>query len=317
MDKSSHLIDNADNSVPLNISLNENIFGAAMTEVLVDLYSIFSLNNCAHSIANSKNPAIYKNCFPIIENLIICEKVILDKHGVMHHDLLDICLDLSQAIRLISDERLYSNRTTESNTGPSSEISERVKNYLDAARDNELYYSPHPIRGRILKDKITPSFESTGKYAIKRIDKAIMSSLDHEFNDVSAKIPPLVEHVLCYSEKNNISLLSSIIDIRESKNATIFRSYFGKLDDEIKTLSPRKKVNSLQKLTTEIERLEKKWTRDIDLDVNYKERTINLSKIPVIGHLFEILGIKDLDIKDPILHQEKSQFLLINDIYKK
>ena len=55
----------------------------------------------------------------------------------------------------------------------------------------------------------------------------------------------------------------------------------------------------------------------IDLDVNYKERTINLSKIPVIGHLFEILGIKDLDIKDPILHQEKSQFLLINDIYKK
>ena len=65
----------------------------------------------------------------------------------------------------------------------------------------------------------------------------------------------------------------------------------------------------------DIDRLCNDWVEDMKENVVYKKRKLNLSKIPLIGSTFEIFGLKEIDIKAPILFPQKSHLFFINDLY--
>ena len=52
-------------------------------------------------------------------------------------------------------------------------------------------------------------------------------------------------------------------------------------------------------------------------EVKFRKRKINLSKIPIIGDLFQAFGVKKIEIKDPILFPSKPHLIFLNDLYQK
>jgi hypothetical protein len=291
-----------------------------MSEVLTDLFSLHSFS--CHFDTKVKNEGLeeYGECYPIIENLVLCSKLVVDSNGVSYHQLNNVCTQFSDSIRLIEDNRLY--RKAFSNQLPTFgydryDMEKRGVIYADVARDYDIYYSPHPNRQIEFSEKIMQCVNRTAISVINQYDQRFSESASGIVSNINIKIPPVVEHVFYLSKTKNITISDSINYIRNSKNATRFRKYFDSLDDELRDLTPRKKLPIYQRLFREIDSLSNTWLLDMDEEVKYRTRRINLTKLPIAGKVFETVGIGNLSIPDPIIFPSSPHLLFINDLYNK
>lgn len=288
-----------------------------MSKVLTDIYSVFSFERICHSRFDENKLRDYELHFSLIENLILCEKVIVEKNGVQRFHLEPICESLSEAFGYITDERLYKQTSNENHENTSKNTYDRGLLYADVARDNDIYFSPHPFREEILSNSISNYINATASMVINHVDQKIYESSSAHIANININIPPVVEHVLYFSKAQGISITDSINEIRNSKNANLFRSYINHLDQEIKELSPRKRIKILQPLFNDIDKLRELWAHDMNEEVKFRKRTINLSKIPIVGSIFESFGSGKIEINDPILSASKPHLLFINELYTK
>jgi len=288
-----------------------------MAKVLTDIYSVFSFERICYSKFDEEMLRDYAQHFSLIENLILCEKVIVEKNGVQHFSLEPICESISDAFGYITDERLYKEPFNGNYQTTSENTYNRGLLYADVARDNEIYFSPHPYREDFLSNTISKYINATASMVINHVDQKISESSSAQIANININIPPVVEHVLYFSKSKSISITDSISEIRNSKNARLFRSYINKLDEELKDLSPRKRIAVLQPLFSDIDKLKDLWAKDMNEEVKFRKRTINLSKIPIIGGFLESLGSGKIEVKDPILAAQKPYLLFINELYTK
>ena len=188
--------------------------------------------------------------------------------------------------------------------------------YLKASNELGLYYAPHPTRDKYISQTVYNNIESSDKKIIEYFDNRICTSEFGNFANIDLRIPPILEHVISFAKKNKKNLSDSILEIRNSKNAIAFRNYCSSLDKELLRHSPRKKIHIYQSLFKDIDQLSAKWKDDLREGVAYKQRRINMTKIFGLGRIFDILGIKEISIKDPIILKEKKHLLFINDLYR-
>lgn len=287
-----------------------------MSEVLTDLYSLFSFKYLYDRKSKNFDSEKYAKCFHLIENLVLCDKVVVEKNGLYHHGLKRVYSEFPDAFRLIEDKRLYE-KTPYETIHMSNDFSQRANVYAEVAKENDIYYSPHPERERVLTGIVNRYVEMTTKSVIEQFDQKIIESQDGVISNIDVKIPPVVEHVIYFSKAQNISISESINEIRYSKNGVAFRRYFADLDGEMKSLSPRKKLPAQQKLCKELDQLYGEWLNDMNSEVRYRKRKIKLAKIPIIGKILESVGMSEININDPIIFPGKPHLLFINDLYQK
>ncbi len=288
-----------------------------MSEVLVDLYTIFEFDWFYDQKVKDSAEVVFRENFSLIENLILCDKLVVESNGVSYHRLSKICNTFSDSFRFIEDNRLYDRTSFENTVIVGTDIDQRGLVYADVANENEIYYSPHPEREKLLTNTIQQYVDKTAVSVIEQFDQKFNESRSGVVANINVQIPPIVEHVLFYAKAQNITVAESINEIRNSKNATLFRNYFSDLDAELKELSPRKKIPVYQKLFQEINHLCVIWEQDMDSEVLYKKRNINLTRIPILGKLFDLAGLGEVTINDPILLANKQHLLFINDLYQK
>ncbi len=261
--------------------------------------------------------SVYSDCFPLIENLVLCDKVVLESNGVEHHGLQNVCSQFSDAITYVEDRNLYEKNINENTQLVGDDIIKRGLVYANLAREHDIYYSPHPIRDQVLSQEITKYIERTAASVIEEFDQRFNETQSGIISNINIKIPPIVEHVLYFSKAQNISISESINEIRNSKNAMMFREHFNALDFELRNLSPRKKIAVYQPIFREIDKLCSAWEADMDAEVKYRKREIKLAKIPIVGKVLDSIGIGNISINDPILFSSSPHLLFINDLYQK
>lgn len=171
-----------------------------MSEVLTDLYTLFSFSQIFDSEVTEIDFQSYYKSFSLIENLVLCEKLILDKNGVAHHRLGKVCGEFSDSFRYIQDKRLYEKTPFEDTEMVGRDIDRRGLVYADVAKDNDIYYSPHPDRERSLGEKLIKYVDHTALSVIEQFDQKFNESKSGMVSNVNVKIPPVVEHVLYFAK---------------------------------------------------------------------------------------------------------------------
>ncbi len=287
-----------------------------MANVLTDLYSIAELSDIYKTICKSSDLTYYSENFQLIENLVLCDKIVLESNGVKRHYMGNFCSEFSDAIAYIEDDRLYE-KTAFDDIEMIGNIDDRGGIYSKVASENDIYYSPHSSREKIFLDNVSKFIDRTAVSIIEQFDQKFNESQSGVISNINVKIPPIVEHVMYFSKAQNISIADSINEIRHSKNASLFRQYFNDLDAELRNLSPRKKIAVYQPIFRDINKLCNEWISDMDAEVKYRQRTISLSKIPIIGKVLESFGVSDFSFNDPILFPDYPHLLFINDLYQK
>lgn len=53
------------------------------------------------------------------------------------------------------------------------------------------------------------------------------------------------------------------------------------------------------------------------MEVRYRRRKINFTKIPLIGKVLESIGMGEITISDPIIMPDVPHLLFINELYQK
>jgi hypothetical protein len=288
----------------------------SMAEILTDIYSLYSFAQFHDTRLKGYSIDGFSECYPIFENLILCDKVVVEQNGVRHYCLEAVCNDLLDAIGYITDSRLYGETSIYKNTYVDN-ISYRGLIYADVAKESNLYFSPHPDREGFISNRIVKYIKTTAAIIIEHFDQQFNQSASGQFASFNIKIPPVVEHILYFSKAQDKTILESVNEIRNSKNAIAFRQYIQKLDDELKDLTPRKRIEIYQPLFRDIDRLCNSWSLDMKNEVQYRKRRISLSTIPIMGKLLDVIGAGQIEIKDLILFSDTPHLLFINDLYRK
>jgi len=285
-----------------------------VSNIMTDMYTVTAFDRISCETVKDYNFSKYSDCYSILENLILCDKLFVGENGVTRYNLNTFCEDFKEIVNHFSDDKLYD--SGQKYPFGQMDIYERGMVYADLARESGCYYAPHPNREASLVTQISNFMDRTSVTVLEKFDQKLRESTSGLASNLDVKVPPVVEHVLAFSKANGISVAEGVKEIRESKNAKHFRSYFNALDSELKDLSPRKRITVFQPLFKDIDNLCNVWIGDLDAEVKYRQRKIKLSKIPVIGKMLEICGVGEVDVKDPIIRAEKSHFLFINDMYR-
>lgn len=288
-----------------------------MSEVLIDLYTVFSFEKIFDSKVRNIDFQSYNKSFSLIENLVLCDKLVLEENGVAYHRLRKVCGEFADSFRYIQNKRLYDKTNFDNTEMVGGDIDKRGLVYADVAKENDIYYSPHPDRERTLSEKLIKYVDHTASSVIEQFDQKFNESKSGVISNVNVKIPPVVEHVLYFAKAQNISISDSVNEIRASQNATRFRQYFNDIDNELRNLSPRKKIPVYQKLFSEIDALCNIWVEDMDMEVRFRRRKINFTKIPLVGKILESIGVSEITVSDPIIKPDAPHFLFINELYQK
>ncbi len=294
-----------------------------MNKVLSDIFSLFSFRHL-DAIPSNLNFRTYEHFFHLIENLIICDKIVAISGGIERYDLDEFCKAFDGVFEYIEEPVLNShlypskqNYIKQDEDKYNLDIEKRSLLYLKVAREYSLYFAPHPIRHNFI---IKFAYELKGNFIAKELinyfDRQIVSEWNGKFFRIDIEIPPIVEHVIYFAKRNRCLISESVNIIRNSKNALLFRKYCSELDNELRECSPRKKIQLCQALFKDLDKLCENWQQDLDNEVKYTRRHIKLSKLPFLGKLFEFFGINELEVKDPMLFLNRPYFLFINDIYR-
>lgn len=280
-----------------------------MPKVLTDTFSIITFAGMQNDFPGKQCGTKFNRINHVIENLILCDEIILNVDGVNRNNLSTFCSKFSDLIRLIEVPSLAKD------DAEVSKNSTRALKYLNVSADLGVYYSPHPSREIYISDVVSKYTKQVASKIISYVDNKIFSAEIDGFAKVDIFLPPILEHVISFSVKNNMSISDSILEIRNSRNAKIFREYCSNLDDELSHSLPRKQIKIYKSLLNDLNSLCDKWKNDLDDGVKYKKRKISLAKIPYIGRLLEVAGIDGCIVKDPMLTKKEKYFLFLNELY--
>lgn len=284
-----------------------------MARILVDAFSIFDFANRCPTIAVDYNFTRYSDFWHLIENLILSEKVFILEESLKLIDSDFFLKDFNESIQIIpnTDITQYKLEEYKSNIG----MKERGLIYLDIARCNNLYFSPHPFRQNILGEQLVNNVDKVARIIIERFDQKISKTDNGLYAKVNIKVPPVVEHVLNFSKCKKKSIADSINEIRNNKKTILFRKFCNELDNKLSEQTPRKNISQFDSLFREIDKICNDWQKNLELGFKFKQRKLNLTKIPLLGKYFEILDIKEISYNDPIIKSATPHFLFINDLY--
>lgn len=290
-----------------------------MSKILTDLFTISSFREILFCVDQEKlRLEHFKEVFHFIENLILSDKIYVDRKGIEKYGFEIVCEKFDEVISCLDSSGLYPDKshTPSYNSWDRDKLlTERGIAYLEFARSNDMIFSPHPYRNKLINYKINQEIESVSKIIFSHIESSISESKSWQCAKINIQIPPIVEHVISFSRKNNLTLDDGINIIRNNKKAVLFRKYCTNIHNELKESNPRKRIAIYQSLFRDIDKLSNKWSDDLHENIKYKRRTLNLVKLFSIGKILETFGMEEFSIKDPILKIENPYLVFVHDIY--
>ena len=188
----------------------------------------------------------------------------------------------------------------------------RAHYYLELARQLGLFLSPHPNRSLYFK-ALGKTYLGMPQKILDFVDETLISSRASQFLSINLEVPAVAELVVNFAIKNRIDVVTAIYEVRNSKNAVSFRKWCRQLSELVR--HGRQGFAAAQAVYKELERHCKAWRSNIGDFVHYRTRTLNLSKIPILGSILTTLGIEKLKYRDPILSGTKPYLLFLNDLY--
>lgn len=291
---------------------------------LVDTYSVTALADAAGETPGGDA----ESSVSLIENLVVCDKLIVDAEGIGDWGLRRFCEGFGGAFELLNESpsdrnfplaairSLYTVPHPDAPDG-TERILARTHHYAELAKSLDAYLCLHPSRIEYLynnfgwKDKPT-----TAKLVISHLDQKITQSDAGKMAEIDLRTPPILESVLRFKARESVELPIAINEIRASKNAIAFRKWCSEIDNELRGCSGRSAIPIMQKLIGELDSVAEAWEKDLNLHVHYKRRTISLKKIWGIGSLLEAVGLSEFEINDPVILQSKQHLLFLNDLYR-
>lgn len=189
----------------------------------------------------------------------------------------------------------------------------RAHFYLELARNLDLYLSPHPYRAKYFA-QLTTLPAALPKRVVGFVDQRMTKSAAAQFLNLNLTIPPVADYVLRIVRRKRVNLITAIHEIRESKNARLFRQWCSKVSAALK--EERGGLQEAQKINKELDEVCAMWERDIAEGVRYKQRHLNVGKLPIVGALLSFSGIEKIKINDPLLTIDKPYLLFLNELYR-
>ncbi len=304
-----------------------------MSIVLLDTYSIVTLKETLIEKTYQRDIRYLEKVSSLIQNLVLCDKVLLDGERAREWDVVDVCNEFHDAFELIESEiinetdisvelsllRLVSIEAYDSYAVSKRNYERlRIEQYIALARKLGVYLCLHPDRAGKLRTVLgKPNRPPSSELAIAHFDERFAATDVAQYAGVDVTLPAVVEYVMTFATANKVDLPTAVSEIRGSKNAIRFRERCRKIDEELAGFSGRASVHALQKLIREIDELTSKWEKDLDEGVKYTRREISLRKVWGIGAVLESMGLGIFTIKDPIISSNHADLLFLNDLYRK
>lgn len=107
-----------------------------MSKVLTDIYSLFSFKKAYDKIYQVNKTDSLSINYSLIENLILCDKVIIERNGASHYEVEPICFSIPDAFDFIKDDRLYQANEKVGYVYSTGGDNSRTVLYADIAREN-------------------------------------------------------------------------------------------------------------------------------------------------------------------------------------
>ena len=200
----------------------------------------------------------------------------------------------------------------------------RAHFYLELARHLGAFLSPHELRAQYYQQVVERNGLSKLKQKTQGLPEKIVNEVDKEIRRKNAKyleplcvdIPPVTDWVMRIASTRKMDYKKAIMVARNSKNAVRFRKWCAEMTEM--TLQGRAGLRAAQRIRRELEKASAAWCEDLDEDVRYKTRKINLCKLPLIGGVLTTLGVEEAEqeLHDPVLAPTRPYLLLLNDLYR-
>lgn len=129
--------------------------------------------------------------------------------------------------------------------------------------------------------------------------------------------PPVMASVLKTSLDDCADFFDVFQACLDSNYARSYREMLGELRG-LYVMGSRPELVKYKRCLDGLEKLASGWGKSLDtgLGVEYKQRTLNLKKVPAIGYLLEFAGMDKITLKDKILKSPPNSVLFISSWYK-
>lgn len=295
-----------------------------MSKVVMDIYSaVFFVRDC------QKRTEPNSDTWHTIENIILCDQIILDDDGANMLGIKDFLEENYPGVfqfenLLRGTEYEFTNKNAEEecfyyiyHDRKTESFLNRAVGYLDAAQKHNVYWSLHPSRAAHLKKalQVSPNLPPASQF-VEYVDDKMSQSDAVRIIGYDVNVPPVVDQVVLLRAKEGIPLNEAIYQIREADHTKQFRKWAGQLDEAL-LHKTRSNVMKVQEALVEIDQVCKEWVyKHVGSGVLYKKRKISLRELPFgIGAILKVVDSGQFVINDPILIPEKPHLLFLNDLY--
>lgn len=300
-----------------------------MYRILSDIYSILELDRILNWSAVDISPRMLGTAAPMIQRLVLCDEILVERKQAHRWvgPTLALFPEVIKAIPEPSDkqsevgesiERLRAIPPTDEHSDSASGLSgfsARALRYLELAALLDVYYVPHPARQDVVEQANGARRVTAAEYLLSNFDSAIREHFEISLLSVDFEVPPVADYVAQYSRRTGAWMYQAIQEIRNSTNAESFRKWCRKVDEQLRQAQGRSQVRVLQPLKAELDSVTTRWVDDISEGISYRTRTVSLSKLPLVGKLFEVIGLDDIRLRDPVLAKNNRHLLFLSDIY--
>jgi hypothetical protein len=149
--------------------------------------------------------------------------------------------------------------------------------------------------------------------ADEKIQKAIEEILQitHQL-----AIPSSTKYIIRNAYAKGISIIDSVVDIRESEAAKEFRKWLFQL--QCKLCGDTPELLAAARMLKDLQKHADKWADSLDPleGVVYEKKRLQLEAMPVIGWIFKMAGMKGPEVKDPIIHRRPFYLTFISSWYQ-
>jgi hypothetical protein len=92
------------------------------------------------------------------------------------------------------------------------------------------------------------------------------------------------------------------MSLRETKEAISFRIWLKEIQSDL-TSGDRVRIQNAAKKALSVDKYFEEWSKEIDPSYGFTKtkRIVKLGKIPVVGWLFDLCNVDNINIDDPIL----------------
>jgi hypothetical protein len=298
-----------------------------MTKILTDVYSVIRLKEQEARGELTAWPTISQDTCALIQNLVICDRILLDRDISADYHVAEFSQRFDEVFEFVDTGGLLSDRSKldlvktqmGSKLGASADdpFLSAALIYVAAAQSLGVFLLLYPPRSDFLKLLSLEPKGSAATMALQELERRIVDTGLAKYAGIDLAVPPVAEYVFNHYHQSGVDLASAINEIRNSKNARLFRRYCSAVDAELAHLSPRASLATLQRLLGDVRRAADKWLGNFNEGVHYVTRQISLRKVWGIGPLLEAIGAAPIQFRDPVLWSpENASLLFLNDLYR-